>query len=60
MAALVGSRRNPVLRALYTRLLVAGKTKKVALTACMHKLLTILNAMLKHQTTWAPSTPAAV
>jgi transposase len=58
MAALVGSRRNPVLRALYTRLLAAGKTRKVALTACMHKLLTILNAMLKHHTTWAPSTPA--
>jgi transposase len=59
MAALVGTRRNPVLRSLYTRLLAVGKTKKVALTACMHKLLTILNAMLKHQTKWAPSTPAA-
>jgi transposase len=60
MAALVGSRRNPVLRALYTRLLAAGKTKKVALTACMHKLLTIVNAVLKHRTRWvapAPATP---
>jgi len=59
MAALVGSRRNPVLRALYTRLVAAGKTKKVALTACMRKLLTILNALLKHRTVWAPSAPVA-
>ncbi len=57
MGALVGSRCNPVLRAMYIRLVAAGKTKKCALTACMHKLLTILNAMLKHRTTWAPSTP---
>ena len=52
MGALVGSRCNPVLRALYTRLLAAGKTRKLALTVCMHKLLTILNAMLKHRTAW--------
>jgi transposase len=58
MAALVGSRRNPVLRALYTRLLAAGKSKKVALTACMRKLLTILNALLKHRTRWIQ--PASV
>jgi transposase len=58
MAALVGSRRNPVLRALYTRLLAAGKTKKVALTACMRKLLTILNALLKHRTRWLQPAPA--
>jgi transposase len=58
MGALVGSRCNPVLRAMYIRLVAAGKTKKCALTACMHKLLTILNAMLKHRTAWAPSTPA--
>jgi transposase len=58
MAALVGSRRNPILRALYLRLLAAGKTKKVALTACMRKLLTILNALLKHHTYWAPPTSA--
>jgi transposase len=37
----------------------AGKTKKVALTACMRKLLTILNALLKHRTRWAPPAPAA-
>jgi transposase len=59
MAALVGTRRNPVLRALYTRLLAAGKAKKLALTACMHKLLTLLNALLKHRTGWAPPTIAA-
>jgi transposase len=59
MAALVGSRRNPVLQAVYTRLLAAGKTKKVALTACMRKLLTILNAMLKHRTRWNPQAPMA-
>ena len=59
MAALVGSRSNPVIQALYTRLLPAGKTKKVALTACMRKLLTILNALLKHRTRWAPQAPVA-
>ncbi len=52
MAALVGVRYNPVLRAFYQRLRAAGKLPKVALTACMRKLLTILNAMLKHQTPW--------
>jgi transposase len=57
MAALVGSRRNPILRTLYTRLLIAGKTKKVALTACMRKLLTILNALLKHRTRWLQPAP---
>lgn len=54
MAALVGTRSNPVLKALYARLLAAGKPKKLALTACMHKLLIILNALLKHRTRWAP------
>src|SRR6185295_5190513 len=46
MAALVGSRHNPVLRAFYQRLRAAGKPAKVALTACMRKLLTIINSML--------------
>ena len=54
MAALVASRFNPVIRAFYQRLLAAGKPKKVALTACMRKLLTILNAILKHRTPWNP------
>jgi transposase len=49
MAVLVAIRHNPVLRAHYQRLVAAGKAKKVALVACIHKLLTILIAMLKHQ-----------
>ncbi|MEK6802635.1 MAG: IS110 family transposase [Nitrospirota bacterium] len=52
MGAIVAARFNPVIRAFYQRLQPAGKAKKVALTACMHKLLTILNAMLKHRTPW--------
>jgi transposase len=59
MATLVATRRNPVIRALYARLLAAGKLKKVALTACMRKLLVILNALLKHRTRWAPSSSVA-
>lgn len=58
MAALSSTRWNPVLRAFYLRLLSKGKAKKVALTACMHKLLTILNSMLKHRTTWNQATTA--
>jgi len=54
MATLAAVRCNPVLRAFYQRLLAAGKLKKVALVACMRKLLTILNAMVKTQTPWAP------
>ena len=54
MATLVAVRHNPVLNACYERLLAAGKAKKVALVACMRKLLTILNAMVKHQTSWQP------
>jgi transposase len=52
MATLVATRYNPRIKAFYQRLLAAGKVKKVALTACMHKFLTILNAMLKHRTPW--------
>src|SRR5258708_22824307 len=52
MGALRATRCNPVIRRYYDRLLAAGKAKKVAVVACMHKLLTILNAMLKHQTPW--------
>jgi transposase len=57
MAALVASRHNAVLRAFYHRLLAAGKPKKLALVACMRKLLTILNTMLRTQQPWSPSTP---
>jgi transposase len=60
MATLSATRFNPVIQAFYQRLLLAGKPKKVALTACMRKLLTILNAMVKNGTTWDPEyVPAA-
>jgi transposase len=52
MAAFVGVRWNPVLRQFYTRLRAIGKPFKVAVTACMRKLLTILNAMMHHQQSW--------
>jgi transposase len=52
MATLTASRCNPVIRACYQRLLAAGKLKKVALVACMRKMLTILNAMLRDQQPW--------
>jgi len=52
MAALVGARHNPVLRAFYQRLRSAGKPAKVALTACMRKLLVIVNTMLKTGKPW--------
>ena len=52
MAALVGARWNPVLRALYRRLKSAGKPSKVALVACMRKLLTILNAIIRDRSPW--------
>ena len=58
MGTLVATRYNPVVRAFYLRLCLAGKPKKVALTACMRKLLIILNSMLKHRNPWlAPSCP---
>jgi hypothetical protein len=53
MATVAAIRCNPVIKAFYQRLLATGKRPKVALTACMRKLLTILNAMLKHRTAWA-------
>jgi transposase len=54
MGTLVATRFNPVIRTFYQRLCAAGKAKNVALTACMRKLLIILNAMLKHRTPWHP------
>ena len=59
MAALVASRHNPVIRAFYQRLCAKGKPKKVALTACMRKLLTILNALVKHRSRWHGIIPQA-
>jgi transposase len=55
MAALVATRHNPQVKEFYERLLAAGKAKKVALVACMRKLLIILNAVLKHRTPWRSS-----
>ena len=52
MSATVAARFNPVIRVFYQRLCATGKAKKVALTACMRTLLTILNTMLKHRTPW--------
>ena len=55
MATLVAARYNPVIRAHYERLVAAGKLKKVALVACMRKLLTILNAMARTGTAFNPA-----
>ncbi len=60
MAALVGVRHNPVLHAFYERLVAGGKPEKVALTACMHKLLTILHAVLRDRTPWTPGHAAVL
>ena len=59
MAALVGARHNPVLRPYYLRLRQAGKPAKVALIACMRKLLIILNSMLRQQRSWRPTDAVA-
>ena len=54
MATLVAVRFNPIIKAFYERLISKGKLKKVALTACMHKILIILNAMMKQNLFWQP------
>ena len=48
----MATRRNAIIRAFYQRLLAAGKPKKLALVACMRKLLTILNTMVRTQQRW--------
>jgi transposase len=58
MSTLVAIKHNPVLRPFYERLLAAGKPKKVALTACMHKLLIIVNALLRERVAWRAPLPA--
>lgn len=55
MAAVSALRCNPVIRAFYQRLVAAGKPKQLAIVACMRKLLTILNAMLRDHTAWNPA-----
>ena len=57
MAALSATRYDPTIKAFYQRLLQAGKAKKVALTACMHKLLTIINAVIKSGKPWQAAYP---
>ena len=58
MGTVSAIRFNPVIQAFYERLLAAGKPKKVAITACMRKLLTILNAMVRAGTSWDPAFPS--
>jgi transposase len=63
MATLTATRRNPIIAAAYNALLARGKEKKVALVACMHKLLTILVAMMRDRKRWTPrftTTPGSV
>lgn len=55
MSTLVAVRYNPILKGFYEHLRARGKAAKVALTACMRTLLTILTAMVKHQTPWQPA-----
>jgi transposase len=55
MATLSAVRTNPALRSFYQRLISAGKLQKVAVVACMHKLLTILNAMARDGSHWQPA-----
>lgn len=55
MATLTATRHNPAIRAFYQRLKAAGKRPKVAIVACMRKLLTMLNAMVKTNPPWDDS-----
>lgn len=54
MAAMTAVKWNPVIKEFYERLLARGKVKNVAIVACMHKLLTFINAMVRAQTLWIP------
>ena len=59
MAMLTSIQHNPVIRQMFQRLVAAGKHKKLALTACMRKMIIILNAMLRDGTSWNEKTCAA-
>ena len=59
MATLSAVRTNPAVRTFYQRLITAGKLQKVALVASMHKLLTILNAMVRRQARWSLPSPVS-
>ena len=60
MGVLSATRYNPVIRDFYQRLLATGKPKKVALVACMRKLVVILNSMLRHRSLWRDMPPAVI
>lgn len=60
MGTLVATRFNPVIRRFYEHLIVSGKAKKAAITACMRKLITILNSMIKHHSAWRYTTDSVV
>ncbi len=55
MGAVVAIRHNPVIKAFYHRLVERGKSQKLALTACVHKMLVILNAMVRDNSPWSVS-----
>ena len=55
MGAVVAMRFNPIIKAFYDRLVERGKSKKLALTACVHKMLIILNAMVRDNKAWSVS-----
>ena len=57
MAALSAVRFNPAIKKFYDRLVAAGKPKKVALTAAAHKLLTVLNAIIREKSSWKTTMP---
>jgi transposase len=59
MATVAATRSNPVIKSFYQRLIGAGKKFKVAITACMRKLLTIINAMVRSGTMWQPNVERA-
>ena len=59
MACLSAMIHNPIIRAMYKRLTEKGKIFKVAITACMRKMLTIMNAMIRNQVNWNPSIPVS-
>ena len=60
MAALVATRRHPGIRTFYQRLLAAVHTEEGALVACMRKLLTILNVMMRTNTAWREAHPQQI
>jgi transposase len=60
MAALAATRLNPAIKSFYRRLCASGKPKKVALVACMHKMITTLNAMLRDRVRWSDPSPRSV